>query len=97
MDIELQTLIEQDIDLYKNSYYGSVENQNLIDDPKQQVLFGKDKPTTLFNELGELQYKHEDILSTTKYMEEEQVVDYNNVFVEEDTGKKLLKIFVKIV
>jgi hypothetical protein len=93
MDIELQTLIEQDIDLYKNNYYVSAENQNLIDDPKQRALIAKDKPTTFFNEFGELDFKHEDILSTTKYIEEEKVADDYNVFVEEDTGNKFFKYF----
>lgn len=89
MEIDLQTLIEQDIDLYKNQYYFGTAEQSLIDDPKQKCSFNKDRPSTSYgNEFAGLEFKHEDILSTTKYIEEEQVADDYNVFVEEDTGKR---------
>jgi len=94
MEIDLQTLIEQDIDLYKNQYYFGTAEQSLIDDPKQKCSFNKDRPSTSYgNEFAGLEFKHEDILSTTKYIEEEQVADDYNVFVEEDTGEILFILY----
>jgi hypothetical protein len=79
MDIELQTLIEQDIDFgiqKEHFYYTETQSKSEKDLIKAKNSFDQ----------YELEFKNEDILSTTQYIEHEKVPDDCRLFVEEDTG-----------
>lgn len=93
MDIELQTLIEQDIDfgVHKSNFYYMAQNSadnnesaGKFINPKNPDLSKSSNQT--FNEFAGLEFKNLDILTTTKYIEDEKIPDDYKLFVEEDTG-----------
>lgn len=85
MEIELQTLIEQDIDLgIKDDLNFNINNQHQSHnyDTKYQMNNELDKMKNLFQNTFENSQKNQDLLTTTKFTDRCK-------FIEEDTGEIL--------